>query len=63
MEITNMEEAKKQAVTRLPVFTAGAAFLFFWGCARCILERSYQLSGASKATGLDGYECYCKLCI
>lgn len=30
MEITNMEEAKKQAVTRLPVFTAGAAFLFFW---------------------------------
>ena len=25
-----MEEAKKQAVTRLPVFTAGAAFLFFW---------------------------------
>ena len=28
-EITNMEEAKKQAVTRLPVFTAGAAFLFF----------------------------------
>ena len=29
MEITNREEAKKQAVTRLPVFTAGAAFLFF----------------------------------
>ena len=30
MRISNWEKAKKQAILKLPVFTIGAAFLFFW---------------------------------